>query len=138
MGSVNRAIVVGNLGKDAEVREAAGSTVANFTVATTEVWKDKQGERKEETEWHRIVLWGKSAEALRPYLLKGRMVAIEGRIATRKWKDREGADRYTTEIRADRVTLLGSGQRQERPAEREAASAPADEPSAVMGDDIPF
>ena len=108
MGSVNRVILVGNLGRDAEVRHTAnGQAVATLNLATTENWKDKEGQRQEKTEWHRVVVWGKTAEALGQYLTKGKQIAIEGRIETRQWDDKDGNKRYTTEIKADRVTLLG-------------------------------
>lgn len=136
MGSVNKHMVVGNLGKDAEVRQAAGSSVANFSVATTETWKDKNGARQEDTQWHNIVLWGKSADALAPYLTKGKQVYVEGRSVTRKWKDREGKDRYTTEIKADRVVLLGGGG--DRRAEAPRSVEPEAQPAQVGEDDIPF
>ena len=109
MGSVNKAILVGNLGRDAELRYTRGGTpVANFSIATSESWTDKQsGERRERTEWHRICLWGPSAEKLQEYLLKGKQIYVEGRLQTRQWEDRDGNKRYTTEVRADRITLLG-------------------------------
>jgi len=110
MGSVNKVILVGNLGRDAELRYTpGGAAVATLNLATTEVWNDKQGQRQEKTEWHRIVLWGKQAETLQEYLVKGKQVYIEGRLQTRQWDDKDGNKRYTTEIKADRVTLLGGG-----------------------------
>lgn len=109
MASLNKVFLIGNLGADPEVRFTANNTaVANFRIATTEVWNDKSGERQERTEWHRIVVWGKQAEHCGEYLKKGRSVHCEGRIQTREWEDREGQKRYTTEIVADRVTFLGS------------------------------
>jgi single-strand DNA-binding protein len=109
MGSVNKCILVGNLGKDIELRyTTGGAAVATLSLATTEVWNDKAGQKQEKTEWHRVVLWGKQAESLQEYLLKGRQIYIEGRIQTRQWDDRDGNKRYTTEVRADRVVLLGS------------------------------
>tara|TARA_B100001123_G_scaffold446424_1_gene600845 strand:- start:746 stop:1183 length:438 start_codon:yes stop_codon:yes gene_type:complete len=108
MGSVNKVILVGNLGRDAEVRSTTGGTsVATISIATTDVWNDKGGQRQEKTEWHRVVLWGKTAETLQEYLLKGRQIYVEGRLQTREWQDRDGNKRYTTETRADRVVLLG-------------------------------
>ena len=109
MGSVNKVIIVGNLGKDAEVRyTTGGSAVATISVATTEVWNDKSsGERQEKTEWHRVVIWGKTAENLKDYLTKGKQIYVEGKLQTRKWQDRDGNDKYTTEIRSDRIVLLG-------------------------------
>jgi len=110
MGSYNRATIVGNLGRDAELRYTPGGTaVASISVATTETWNDKNtGQKKEQTEWHRVVIWGKQAESLEQYLTKGKQVLVEGRIQTRKWT-KDGVDRYTTEIKADRVVLLGGG-----------------------------
>ena len=109
MGSVNKVILVGNLGRDAEVRyTSGGSAVATISVATTEVWNDKSsGERQEKTEWHRVVIWGKTAENLKDYLTKGKQIYVEGKLQTRKWQDRDGNDKYTTEIRSDRIVLLG-------------------------------
>jgi single-strand DNA-binding protein len=86
-----------------------GAAVATLNLATTEVWNDKSGQRQEKTEWHRIVLWGKQAESLQEYLTKGKQIYVEGRLQTRQWDDKDGNKRYTTEIKADRVTLLGGG-----------------------------
>ncbi len=108
MGSVNKAIIIGNLGKDPEVRYTqSGQAVANFTIATNEQWTDKQGQRQEKTEWHRIVAWGKTAELCGEYLAKGRQVYLEGKLQTREWTDKENRKNYTTEIVADKVTFLG-------------------------------
>src|SRR5690349_22089471 len=111
MGSVNKVILVGNLGRDAELRYTpGGAAVATLNLATTEVWNDKSsGQKQEKTEWHRIVLWGKSAESLSEYLTKGKQIYVEGRLQTRKWQDKDGNDKYTTEIRGDKVVLLGGG-----------------------------
>src|SRR5512140_3053912 len=110
MGSVNKVILVGNLGRDAELRYTpGGAAVATLNMATTEVWNDKAGQRQEKTEWHRIVLWGKSAESLSEYLTKGKQIYVEGRLQTRQWDDKDGNKRYTTEIRGDRIVLLGGG-----------------------------
>ena len=110
MASVNKVIIVGNLGADPETRYLpSGEAVTNVRVATTDRWKDKQsGEMKEATEWHRISFFGRQAEVAGEYLKKGSPVYVEGSIRTRKWQDKEGQDRYTTEIRADRMQLLGS------------------------------
>ncbi len=146
MGSVNKAILVGNLGRDAELRYTpGGAAVATLSLATTEIWNDKSGQRQEKTEWHRIVLWGKQAETLQEYLLKGRQIFVEGRLQTRKWDDRDGNTKYTTEVRADRVVLLGrrddaggGGPRPERQEQQQApamSGAPAPE---LTEDDIPF
>ena len=110
MGSVNKVILVGNLGRDAELRyTSGGAAVATINMATTEVWNDKGGQRQEKTEWHRVVLWGKTAESLNEYLTKGKQIYVEGRLQTRQWDDKDGNKRYTTEIRGDRVVLLGGG-----------------------------
>ena len=108
MASVNKVILIGNLGRDPEIRYTpGGSPVANFTMATTERWTDPNGEKKEKTEWHRIVVWGKQAEIAAEYLRKGRQVYIEGSLQTREWTDRDGNKRYTTEVKAQRLQLLG-------------------------------
>lgn len=109
MGSVNKVILVGNLGADIELRYTpSGTAVGNVRIATTETWTDRNsGERREQTEWHRVVLWGKQAETLQEYLTKGRQIFVEGRLQTRSWEDRDGNKRYTTEVRSDRVVLLG-------------------------------
>jgi len=110
MGSVNKVILVGNLGRDAELRYTpGGAAIATINMATTEVWNDKAGQRQEKTEWHRVVLWGKQAESLAEYLTKGKQIYIEGRLQTRQWDDKDGNKRYTTEIRGDRIVLLGGG-----------------------------
>jgi single-strand DNA-binding protein len=110
MASVNKVILVGNLGKDPETRYApSGDAICNVTLATTDSWKDKAtGEKKELTEWHRVVFFGKLAEIAGQYLKKGRQVYVEGSLRTRKWQDQNGQDRYTTEIRADTMQMLGS------------------------------
>jgi single-strand DNA-binding protein len=108
MASVNKVILVGNLGRDPEMRYApSGDAIANFGLATTDTWKDKSGEKQEKTEWHRVVMFGKVAEIAGEYLKKGSAVYIEGRLQTRKWTDKEGHERYTTEIVADRMQMLG-------------------------------
>src|SRR3954467_5643697 len=110
MGSVNKVILVGNLGRDAELRYTpGGAAVATLNLATTEVWNDRNNQRQEKTEWHRVVLWGKQAESLQEYLTKGKQIFVEGRLQTRQWDDKDGNKRYTTEIKADRITLLGGG-----------------------------
>lgn len=110
MASVNKVIIVGNLGKDPDVRYLpSGEAVTNITVATTDTWKDKtSGEKREATEWHRIVFFRKLAEIAGQYLKKGSQVYIEGSLKTRKWQDKDGQDRYTTEIVADSMQMLGS------------------------------
>ena len=140
MGSVNKVILVGNLGADAELRYTGGGmAVANFRIATTEVWKDKDGQKQEQTEWHRISLWGKQAEAVAQYLVKGKQVYVEGRLKTQKWKDKEGNDRTTVEVTADRVTLLGGGPRRDA-ADREEAAGDDVRPATAMpaDDEVPF
>ncbi|ABE50689.1 single-stranded DNA-binding protein [Methylobacillus flagellatus] len=108
MASVNKVILVGNLGRDPEVRYMPnGEAVANFSIATTDSWKDKNGQRQERTEWHNIVMYRRLAEIAGEYLKKGRPVYIEGRLQTRKWQTKEGQDRYTTEIIADQMQMLG-------------------------------
>ena len=164
MASVNKVILIGNLGRDPETRYMPdGGAITNISVATTDVWKDKQGEKQEKTEWHRVAFFGKLAEIAGEYLKKGSQVYVEGRLQTRKWQDKEGVDRYTTEIVSDSMQLLGSregtgggagpsdegapsgyGDRP-APASRPASAAPANKPSAKsasgfdnMDDDIPF
>jgi single-strand DNA-binding protein len=109
MASVNKVILIGNLGRDPELRYTqSGSAVTNFTVATNERWRDKDGNNQERTEWHRVVVWGRSAENCAQYLQKGRSVYIEGRLQTREWEDKEGNKRQTTEVNALTVQFLGS------------------------------
>jgi len=109
MASVNKVIVIGNLGRDPELRyTASGQPVTSFTVATNERWNDRDGKPQERTEWHRIVVWGKQAENCANYLQKGRSVYVEGRLQTREWEDKEGQKRQTTEIVAQTVQFLGS------------------------------
>ena len=110
MGSVNKAILVGNLGRDAEMRFTAGGTaVCTVSLATTEKFNDRDGNKKEDTQWHRVVIWGKTAESLNEYLTKGKQIYVEGRIQTREWTDKEGKQARTTEIKADKIVLLGGG-----------------------------
>jgi single-strand DNA-binding protein len=136
MASVNKAIILGNLGNDPEVRYMPnGDAACNFSVATTEKYKDKGGEQKEQTEWHRVSFFGKLAEVCGEYLKKGSAVYVEGRIQTRKWTDKEGVERYTTEIRGDRMQMLGGRQSSEQPAK--PAPAKGGKPDE-MDDDIPF
>ena len=110
MASVNKVILLGNLGRDPETRyTTGGDAVTNLRIATTETWKDKSGEKQEKTEWHSVVLFGRQAEIAGEYLKKGRSVYIEGRLQTRKYTDKEGIEKYSTEIVGDRMQLLGSG-----------------------------
>ena len=146
MGSVNKVILVGNLGRDAELRYTpGGAAVATLNLATTEVWNDRNNQRQEKTEWHRVVLWGKQAESLQEYLTKGKQIYVEGRLQTRQWDDKDGNKKYTTEIKADRITLLGGagGARGGGGTERSGGSQMAggmDEPpmEPITDDDIPF
>jgi single-strand DNA-binding protein len=164
MASVNKVILIGNLGKDPEVRYApSGSAICNVTLATSRQWKDKtSGEKQEETEWHRVVFYDRLAEIAGEYLKKGRPVYVEGRLKTRKWTDKDGVEKYTTEIRADQMQMLGkregmgapsgdddggydSAPRRSAPPSRAPAPA-AQRPAASkpasgfddMDDDIPF
>ena len=106
--SVNKVILVGRLGQNPEVKHTpSGAAVANFSIATNESWTDKQGQKQEKTEWHRIVVWGKTAELCGQYLTKGRQVYLEGRLQTRQWQDKDGQTKYTTEINAATVQFLG-------------------------------
>ena len=159
MASVNKVILVGNLGRDPEMRFMPnGEAVCNFSIATTDSWKDKSGQKQERTEWHNIVIYRKLAEIAGEYLKKGRPVYIEGRLQTRKWQTKEGQDRYTTEIIADQMQMLGGreggggsssydavDEDQSRPQQtsRPAQAAPAQQPASVgdfdaFEDDIPF
>jgi len=155
MASVNKVILIGNLGKDPEVRyTASGEAMCNFSLATTDSWKDKSsGEKKELTEWHRISFFGKLAEIAGQYLKKGSQVYVEGSLRTRKWTDKEGQERYTTEIRGDQMTMLGSRQGMGAPAGGGGGGAYDSEPTDYspapakskpkpsfddLGDDIPF
>jgi len=138
MGSVNKVILVGNLGRDAELRYTpGGSAVATLSLATTEVWNDKAGQRQEKTEWHRVMLWGKTAESLADYLTKGKQIYVEGKLQTKQWDDKDGTKRYTTEVRADRVVLLGAKSDRDR-GESESPVEAAREPVELTDDEIPF
>ena len=143
---VNKVILIGNLGQDPETKSLpSGSAVTNIRLATTEGWKDKQtGEKKEHTEWHSVVFFDRLAEIAGQYLKKGSQVYIEGTLRTRKWQDKNGADRYTTEVRASDMQMLGgkpggsSGASYERPARTESASAAPVAEKSLEDDDIPF
>lgn len=150
MAGVNKVIIIGRLGADPEVRYLPnGDAVCNCSIATSEAWKDKQtGEKKEATEWHRVVFFGKVAEIAGEYLRKGSQAYVEGKLQTRKWTDQGGVERYTTEIRAERLQLLGGRdeggqpsaprqQRQEPPRQPRAQSQPAPDYDS-FDDDIPF
>lgn len=150
MASVNKVIIIGNLGRDPEVRYLpSGDAVANLRVATTDKYKDKSGEMQEATEWHTVSFFGKVAEICGQYLKKGSQIYVEGSLRTRKWQDKEGNDRYSTEIRGDRMQMLGSrsggsaaydeGGSGEAPrAKAPGAAAPAGKDSFDLDDDIPF
>ena len=139
---VNKVILVGRLGRDPELRYTqGGQAVANFTVATNEFWRDKDGERQERTEWHRIVAWGKQAEFCGNYLSKGRQVYVEGRLQTREWEDKEGEKRRTTEIVANSIQAIGPGGRRGEEGASDGGDAPDAPPTSGPGsgdDDIPF
>ena len=135
MSGVNKVILLGNLGKDPEVRYLDnGVAVANFSLATTEKYKNKLGERVSQTEWHNIVVWRGLAEVAEKYLKKGSNVYIEGKIKTRKWEDKDGSTRYNTEILADNMTMLGSKQSHEN----SQSSASGSVSSIDKSDDLPF
>lgn len=138
MASVNKVILIGNLGADPELRyTSGGQAVADLRVATSRRWQGKDGSQQEDTQWHRVVVWGKTAEQCKEYLSKGRQAYIEGRLQTRSWEDRDGNKRYTTEVVAQQVLFLGgrggSGASSEPPP-------PSDQsmPSDLGDDDIPF
>ncbi len=143
MASVNKVILVGNVGRDPELRYTPGGTpVATFTLATNEAWTSKTGEKQERTEWHRIVVWGKQAEIANEYVKKGRQLYVEGALQTRQWDDRNGQKRTTTEIKALRFQMLGSPERGRGaaaapPPENPEEEAAPGEPS-FPEDDIPF
>jgi len=151
MASLNKVILIGNLGKDPETRYApSGDAICNLTLATTETWKDKAtGERKEATEWHKVVFFAKLAEIASQYLRKGSQVYVEGRLQTRKWQDKDGQDRYTTEIRGDEMKMLGKregGEQSDAPRPQQASQqqhqpAPKQNSGGAFGgfnDDIQF
>ena len=135
MAGVNKVILIGNLGKDPEVKYLdSGVAVANFSLATTESYKNKEGERVNQTEWHNIVLWRGLAEVAEKWLKKGSSVYIEGKIKTRKWEDKDGNTRYNTEILADNMTMLGS-----KSTSEPAAPTTSEQQAATdTADDLPF
>jgi single-strand DNA-binding protein len=155
MASVNKVILIGNLGRDPEVRYMpSGDAVATLNLATTEKWKDKNGEAQEQTEWHRISFFGRQAEICGEYLRKGSSIYVEGRLQTRKWTDKDGNERYTTEIRGDRMQMLGgrsgsagfdNSTREPEPAAAPSGSGGGAKPAGKksggfddLDDDIPF
>ncbi len=140
MRGVNKVILVGNLGRDPEVRYIKdGTAVANLRLATSETWNDQNGQKQERTEWHRVVAWGKLAEIAKEYMSKGRQIYVEGKLQTRSWDDRDGNKRYTTEVKADQIIMLGS--RGDSAGARDTP-APPPEPAAApfeaKDDDVPF
>ena len=141
MGSVNKVILIGHLGKDPDVRHSqSGATITSFSLATNETWNNKDGQREERTEWHRIVVFGKLADICGQYLKKGKQVFIEGRLQTRSWEDRDGNKRYTTEVVANNMTMLGRAGDMPSddyapPIQESDFNAP---PAAAREDDIPF
>ena len=143
MASVNKVILIGNVGRDPEVKYGAdNNAIANLSLATSEQWKDKSGAKQERTEWHRISFFGKLAEIVGEYVRKGSQIYVEGRLQTRKWQDKDGQDRYTTEIVADRMQMLGgraSNGNDPTPA-AEANPKPQRAPSKFdsLEDSIPF
>lgn len=132
---INKVIIVGYLGKDPEVRDTqGGQTVANFSVAVSESWKDRDGERQERTEWFRVVVWGAQAESCGQHLSKGSQVYVEGKLQTRKWTDRDGQERYATEVNAQRVLFLSRADGGGGGSERSSGGGSRD----VDDGDIPF
>jgi len=149
MRGVNKVILVGNLGRDPEVRYIKdGTAVANLRIATSENWNDANGQKQERTEWHRIVAWGKLAEIAKEYMTKGKQIYVEGRLQTRSWDDREGNKRYTTEVRADQILMLGTrgdsgGARgvpssPDSPDSPDSQPQPPDQPFQATDEDVPF
>ncbi|MXS86328.1 single-stranded DNA-binding protein [Nitrosomonas sp. HPC101] len=155
MASLNKVMLIGNLGRDPEIRYMpSGDAMANLNIATTDTWKDKGGEKQERTEWHRVVMFGKLAEITGEYLKKGSQIYIEGRLQTRKWTDKSNVERYTTEIVADRMQMLGgrsggSGGGNYGPSADQGSEYASNAPAAAgttgsgtgfdgMEDDIPF
>ena len=139
MASVNKVILIGNLGKDPEIRYTpSGQAVATFSIATSEKWRDKDGQTQERTDWHNIVTWGRQAEIAKEYLKKGQPVYLEGRIQTRSYDDKEGVKKYITEIVVQRLQLLGG--RPDGSGNRGASAPPPEEPPDISSDDddLPF
>ena len=135
MSSLNKAQLIGNLGADPEIRQATnGNAIANLNIATSEKWTDKNGEKRENTEWHRVVIFGKLADVVGQHVRKGDRIYVEGKIQTRKWQDRDGNDRYTTEIVGNQMLMLGGTQGGGQPQSQPAPSRD----SGGLDDDIPF
>lgn len=139
MAGINKVILIGNLGADPELRfTAGGQAVADLRLATSRRWQGKDGSTQEDTQWHRVVVWGKQAEQCKEFLSKGRQVYVEGRLQTRSWEDRDGNKRYTTEVVAQQIQFLGGG-RGGGGGEVEASAPPSDHDApGDLGDDIPF
>ena len=141
MSSVNKVILVGRLGQDPEVKHTpSGATVANFSIATKEEWKDKAGAKQEKTEWHRIVVWGKQAELAGEYLSKGKQIYLEGKLDTRKWQAQDGSDRYTTEVKASNITFLSPKSENAGHSHQGAAdpTEPTGQPVVIEDGALPF
>ncbi len=140
MASINKVLLLGNLGRDPELRSTPkGNNVLNFPMATSRRWKDRETEEvHDETDWHRIVVWGRQAEVLSEYLKKGSQVHVEGRLQTRSWSDNDGAKRYTTEIVASRIQMLGRPEDRTAPGPLEEPETPAAPAEPNGDDDIPF
>ncbi len=137
MASVNKAILIGNLGRDPEIRYTpSGQAVASFTIATTDKWRDKEGQLQERTDWHNIVCWGKQAELANQYLKKGRPVYIEGRIQNRSYDDKEGNKRYISEVVVQRLQFLGGRPGESTGQQQETPEIPPE--TAGEDDDLPF
>lgn len=140
--SLNKVQLIGNVGRDPEIRSTKdGSPIANMSIATSDTWKDKQGQKQEKTEWHRVVVFGKLAEIVQQYVNKGDKLFLEGKLQTKKWTDKNGQDRYTTEIVLDsfggQMIMLGSQGRGNQQAQQNDQSPPQQDPQGV-DDDIPF
>lgn len=145
-GSLNKVLLIGRIGRDPEMRYTpAGQPVANFSLATDESYKGKDGQKVDKTEWHRIVVWGKQAEFVGNYLSKGRLIYLEGKLETRKWTDKDGSEKYTTEIKADRIVGLDAKPDQAKPQGATPAAGGYDDdlgpafPTGASGmDDAPY
>jgi single-strand DNA-binding protein len=131
MSSINKVILIGRVGKEPEIRKVGDSSVANFSLATSEKYKDKSGNTQESTEWHNIVIWGKLAEVVEKYVSKGSQLYLEGKITTRKWQDKDGNDRYTTEINVRELTMLGGL------SENQSSGGTGSSPKPKVSDDLP-
>lgn len=133
MRGINKIIILGTLGSDPESQDFSGKAITSFSLATSETWKDKEGNKQESTEWHRCVCFGKTAEIARDYLRKGSKAYVEGSLSTRKWTDKDGRDRFTTEVRVQSLQMIDSRQKEERPDTKQG-----DRAEASFDDEIPF